>query len=118
VSAAGATRRDPGLAFVGPFLLIYCLVLILPALHGIWLSLHIVDIWGDGRFAGLANYARLFADPVFGQSLVNTFVVTLMVVPILTVIALALALALNRASRGAACCVASSSVRPCCRSPS
>jgi multiple sugar transport system permease protein len=39
---------------------------------------------------------------VFGQSLINTFVVTLMVVPILTVIALALALALNRASRGAA----------------
>ena len=71
-------------------------------LHGMWLSLHVVDIWGDGRFAGLANYGRLLADPVFGQSLINTFVVTLMVVPILTVIALALALALNRASRGAA----------------
>jgi multiple sugar transport system permease protein len=71
-------------------------------LHGIWLSLHVIDVWGDGRFAGLANYARLFADPVFAQSLVNTFLVTLMIVPILTLIALALALALNRASRGAA----------------
>ncbi len=100
--SAGASRRDPGLAFVGPFLLVYCLVLILPMLHGIWLSLHVIDVWGDGRFAGLANYARLLADPVFAQSLVNTFLVTLMIVPILTVIALALALALNRASRGAA----------------
>ncbi len=95
-------RRDPGLAFVGPFLLVYCLVLILPMLDGMWLSLHVIDVWGDGRFAGLANYGRLLADPVFAQSLVNTFVVTLMIVPILTAIALALALALNRATRGAA----------------
>jgi multiple sugar transport system permease protein len=102
MKAAAAGRRDPGLAFVAPFLLVYLLVLILPTLHGIWLSLHIIDIWGDGRFAGLANYARLVADPVFAQALGNTFLVTLMVVPILTIIALALALALNRATRGAA----------------
>jgi len=102
MSAAILRRRDPGLAFVGPFLLVYCLVLILPALHGIWLSLHVIDIWGDGRFAGLTNYGRLFADPVFGQSLINTFVLAVMIVPLLTVIALALALALNRAGRSAA----------------
>lgn len=102
MSAARASNRSPGLAFVAPFLLVYGLVLILPTLHGLWLSLHIVDIWGDGRFTGLGNYARLLADPVFGQSLVNTFLVTLMIVPLLTVIALSLALALNRAGRGAA----------------
>jgi multiple sugar transport system permease protein len=102
MSGAVAQRRDPGLLFVAPFLTVYLLVLILPALHGIWLSLHVVDIWGDGHFAGLANYARLFADPVFGQSLANTFLVALMIVPLLAVIALALALALNRAGRGAA----------------
>jgi multiple sugar transport system permease protein len=100
---SGATqRRDPGLAFVAPFLLVYLAVLILPMLHGIWLSLHVIDIWGDGRFAGLANYARLAADPTFAQSLGNTFLITLMVVPLLTIIALALGLALNRATRGAA----------------
>jgi multiple sugar transport system permease protein len=99
---ANVGRRDPGLAFVAPFLLVYLAVLILPMLHGIWLSLHIVDIWGDGRFAGLANYGRLIADPVFAQALGNTFLVTLMVVPILTIIALGLALALNRATKGAA----------------
>lgn len=94
--------RDPGFAFIGPFLLLYCLILIAPTLHGIWLSLHIVDIWGDGRFAGFANYARLFADPTFSQALVNSFLVTLMIVPLLTIIALALALALNRPTRAAA----------------
>lgn len=97
-----ATRRDPGLAFVAPFLLVYVLVLILPMIHGVWLSLHIVDIWGDGHFAGIANYARLAADPVFAQSLGNTFLVTLMIVPLLMIIALGLGLALNRATRGAA----------------
>ncbi|GAA4027844.1 sugar ABC transporter permease [Sphingomonas rosea] len=102
MSAGTARRGDPGLAFVGPFLLVYLLVLILPMLHGLWLSLKVIDIWGDGRFAGLANYARLFADPVFGQSLINTFLVALMIVPLLTIIALGLALALNRAGRGAA----------------
>src|SRR4029078_3475489 len=53
-------------------------------------------------FVGLGNYVRLLDDPIFGTSLVNTFVVTLMIVPILTVIALELALALTRASRSAA----------------
>src|SRR4029078_9096673 len=54
------------------------------------------------HFVGLGNYGRLLHDPVFGTSLVNTFEVTLMIVPPLTVIALPLALALNRAGKGAA----------------
>lgn len=97
-----ARRRWDGLLFVAPFLLLYLLILIYPLFKGLWLSLHNVDLFGDGRFVGLGNYARLAADPIFGQSLVNTFLVTLMIVPPLTVIALALALALNRATRGAA----------------
>ena len=54
------------------------------------------------RFVGLDNYARLFADDTFVRSILNTFLLALMIVPLLTVIALALALALNRATRGAA----------------
>ena len=70
--------------------------------RGISLSLQRVDLFGGGRFVGLANYARLAADPVFHQSLRNTFLVALMIVPPLTALTLALALALNRATRGAA----------------
>ena len=51
---------------------------------------------------GLENYARLFADPIFLQSLGNTFQLALLIVPALTVITLALALALNSATRSAA----------------
>jgi multiple sugar transport system permease protein len=69
---------------------------------GIAFSLRRVDLFGGGEFVGLANYARLAADPVFHQSLINTFLIALMIVPTLTALALALALALNRATRDAA----------------
>ena len=97
-----SARDWRGLLFVAPFLLLYSLILIFPLLRGLWLSLNRVDLFGDGHFVLFGNYARLLHDPVFGQSLINTFLVTLMIVPLLTVIALALALALNRASKGAA----------------
>ena len=98
-----AERKDwSGLLFVLPFLLTYLVILIYPLLRGMALSLQRVDLFGGGRFVGMENYARLFSDGTFWQSIGNTFLLALMIVPLLTVIALALALALNRATRGAA----------------
>jgi multiple sugar transport system permease protein len=97
-----AERDWRGLLFVAPFLVLYSLILVFPLLRGLWLSLNQVDLFGAGHFVGLGNYGRLLHDPVFGTSLVNTFEVTLMIVPPLTVLALLLALALNRAGKGAA----------------
>jgi multiple sugar transport system permease protein len=91
-----------GLFFVAPFLSLYALILVFPLFRGLWLSLEQVDLFGDGHFVGAGNYVRLAHDPVFAASLVNTFEVTLMIVPPLTVLALLLALALNNAGRGAA----------------
>lgn len=97
------SERDwRGLLFVAPFLALYSLILVFPLLRGLWFSLNQVDLFGAGHFVGFGNYAELFRDPVFGTSLINTFEVTLMIVPPLTVIALLLALALNRAGSGAA----------------
>ena len=89
-------------AFVAPFLFFYFAVLIYPLFLGISLSLRRVDLFGGGAFVGLANYGRLAADPVFHQSLINTFLLALIIVPVLTALSLALALALNRATRDAA----------------
>jgi len=97
-----SARDWRGLLFVAPFLLLYTIILIFPLLRGVWLSLNQVDLFGAGHFVGFANYARLAHDPVFANSLMNTFKVTLMIVPPLTIIALLLAIALNRASKGAA----------------
>lgn len=95
-------RRWDGLLFVGPFLFFYVTLLIWPLLMGFGISLHRADLFGARRFVGLDNYVRLLADPVFGQSLLNTLKLALLIVPPLTIITLALALALNRATRGAA----------------
>lgn len=97
-----SARDWRGLLFVAPFVLLYAIILVFPLLRGLWLSFEQVDLFGDGHFVGVGNYAALFHDPVFGTSLLNTVKVTLMIVPALTVIALALALALNRGSRSAA----------------
>ncbi len=94
--------RLGGFAFVAPFLLVYLAILIYPLLSGIALSFQRVDIFGDGEFTGLENYGRLAADPIFLASVGNTLLLALMIVPILTVIALLLAVALNRATKGAA----------------
>jgi multiple sugar transport system permease protein len=99
-----ALRRiqPEGFAFVAPFLFLYVFLLIYPLFNGIVISFHRADLFGSRTFVGLQNYARLAVDPVFGQAVVNTFQLALMIVPPLTIISLLLALALNRATRGAA----------------
>jgi multiple sugar transport system permease protein len=102
VKLGGRRAQLEGFAFVAPFLSLYLFLLIYPLVRGMLLSVRRADPFSDGPFVGLDNYARLAADPVFHQAMINTFKVTLMIVPVLTVIALALALALNRATRSAA----------------
>ena len=102
MTAAHTARQWHGYAFVGPFLLVYAAILVAPLLLGIWISLHRADLFGRREWIGLGNYAEALADPVLHQSIVNTLVLTLLIVPPLTLIALLLALALNRATRLAA----------------
>jgi multiple sugar transport system permease protein len=94
--------RYGGFLFVAPFLFFYTFLLIYPLINGILLSFQRVDLFGEGRWVWFDNYVRLFADGTFVRSILNTFALALMIVPLLTAIALALALALNRATRGAA----------------
>jgi multiple sugar transport system permease protein len=101
MSAAARRGRYAGFAFVGPFLFFYVTLLIYPLLRGILMSFQRADLFGGGRWVGIGNYSRLAADPIFHQALMNTFKLTLMIVPALTLIALALALALNSSSRTA-----------------
>lgn len=51
------------------------------------------------HFVGLREYHRLFTDPVFLRALVNNFLFALVVVPVQTAAALALALLVDRPSR-------------------
>jgi len=85
--------------FVLPYLIVFVALLVFPLGWGIWLSLHKVDLFGPGRFIGMTNYWRVFADPIFLQALRNTIIFVAVSVPVLVGLGLFLALALNRTTR-------------------
>ena len=88
-----------GMLFVAPYLLVFAVLLAYPLFAGMWLSLHKADLFGGSQFIGLENYARLVRDDVFRKAILNTCYFVLLTVPALTLAGLALALALNNASR-------------------
>ena len=91
-----------GISFVLPYLLVFTALLVVPLLSGAWLSLHKADLFGGSQFIGVENYVRLFHDTVFLQAIRNTCYFVILTVPALTLIGLALALALNSGTRGSA----------------
>ena len=98
-SSATAAEARSGLLFVAPYLLVFAVLLLYPLLSGIWLSLHKADLFGGSQFIGAENYARLFHDEIFLESVRNTLWFVVLTVPALTLAGLGLALALNNASR-------------------
>jgi multiple sugar transport system permease protein len=103
-----ATRRNQGIAwlFLAPYLALFGVFVLLPILLGIWISLHSWDFTLPGKpFVGLDNYVDIF-DPDslvferFWNAMQATGVFTLFSVPLLIVVPLAVALAMNQRFRG------------------
>src|SRR5690606_21767543 len=65
------------------------------------LSLTDYDVINAPSFVGFENFAELFSDPKIALSLANTFLFTLMQVPLYVIVSLLLALLLNQAGRAA-----------------
>lgn len=83
-----------GWAFVSAALLLIGTFMVYPIGKSLWMSLHA----GQGsmvQFVGLGNVERLLADPMFLRALTNTFIFLIVQVPIMIVLALVLASALN-----------------------
>jgi len=83
-------------ALLLPFLLIFSLVFLYPALRIAQLSVTDASLIGEGNFVGLENYRRLLADRLFWTSLKNNGYFLLLTVVPTTAIALAIALMVNR----------------------
>lgn len=98
----GQGRSWSNALFIAPYLTAYVVLLVGPLVAGIVLGLHKADLFGGARFVGPQNFVRLMSDGVFLQAVGNTFYFVALTVPILAVITLGLALALNRAGRAAA----------------
>jgi lactose/L-arabinose transport system permease protein len=96
ISRSGVRRYYDlnGWLFVGPALSLIALFMIYPIGRSLWMSFQS----GRGlmlQFAGFGNIVRLWHDPVFLNALGNTILFFVVQVPIMTMLALILASALN-----------------------
>ncbi|MGI5215573.1 carbohydrate ABC transporter permease [Plantactinospora sp. CA-290183] len=103
---AGAGRPTghgrPALLFLAPFLGLYLLFIIGPALYGVVMSFFQTSLVrpGLGRFTGLGNYAEALASTDFWLALWHTVWFTILTTPPLVVLALLFALLAERVRRG------------------
>jgi len=97
-------RRDAvtGYALLAPSLFGVACFLVLPVLVVVWLSFQSWDLIHPLRFAGLANYASVLTDPVFGNALLVTAVFVVIVIPVQTALGLFGASLLTRGLPGSA----------------
>jgi multiple sugar transport system permease protein len=102
MATARALKRSwPNALFVLPYLLFFIAMIVVPLSMGMWLSTTKSDLFGVEANVGLANFSRLFGDPIFLETVRNTFYFVLLTVPALTLIGLGLALVLNTTARWA-----------------
>ena len=99
-------RRQPGgsagesltaYAFVAPNMLLLLVFVLVPLGWAVLVSLQQTNGFGAGVFVGLTNYGRLFSDPLFWRSAINTVLFTVIVTPASMALGLLIAVLLNSA---------------------
>jgi len=76
-SALLRRERAIGIALLAPTVLLFGVLILYPMLQSFWLSLHRTNtLTLRQNWAGLDNYADLFADPAFWRSFLNTLIWT------------------------------------------
>jgi ABC-type sugar transport system permease subunit len=83
------------LLFVSPFFILFAVFGIYPIIFSLWLSFHSWRGVGDMKFIGLDNYALLFRDNLFWNSMLNSVIMFFIYVPVMTFLAVVLASVLN-----------------------
>ena len=92
--------------FLAPYMLLFAVFVLIPAVFGLWMSLHNWDyLMPEQPWVGLQNYINLFTPgsptaAFFWQSMQATGIFTLFSVPLLVIIPLLVALILNQNFRG------------------
>jgi multiple sugar transport system permease protein len=111
--ALGGKRKGPVRAnfltpylFLGPYLVLFLVFVLIPAVFGIWMSLHTWDYFNpDKEWVGFGNFVELLTPgtityDLFWKSMEATGKFTLYSVPLLVVLPLLVALILNQKFRG------------------
>ena len=102
ISKLRKKKRKAILMFVLPGIILLCLFIILPFFMSFGLSFTNQRILSRNptHFIGLSNYERLFQDDLFFTGLKNNFIFALIVVPVQTLLALGMALVVNKHLKG------------------
>lgn len=95
-------RREAraALRFISPWIVGFLLFTAWPILYSGYLSLTDYDVINAPTFVGLENYRELARDPKISLALANTAFYTVVQVPLYVLVALVLALLLDKASHG------------------
>lgn len=88
------------LTLVAPFVIVFAVFFFYPTVKMVQLSFTDAPLIGDGNWVGFDNYIRLTSDRLFKTSLWNNAYFILLTVLPTTVIALCIALAINRLKGG------------------
>ncbi|BAJ75047.1 ABC-type sugar transport systems, permease components [Microbacterium testaceum StLB037] len=93
---------DRGWLFVAPFALVFALVFLAPLAYSVYLSLFRDQLIGGNAFVGFANYITAFGDEKFWDGFGRVGIFLVVQVPIMLILALAAALAIDSARLHAA----------------
>jgi len=88
-------RSLKGWQFVGPFMLVFALVFLAPIAYSIYLSLYKNRLIGGNSFVGLDNYRQALHDSQFWSAFGRVALFLAVQVPIMLVLALLVALAID-----------------------
>ncbi|WP_341940315.1 MULTISPECIES: sugar ABC transporter permease [unclassified Microbacterium] len=88
-------HRWAGLAFLTPFLCVFAVTVLAPVIYAIVLSVFRERLVGGNSFVGFDNYLAAFADPKFLEGLLRVSGFLVVQVPIMLVLALLAAMAID-----------------------
>ncbi|MDZ5143644.1 MULTISPECIES: carbohydrate ABC transporter permease [Microbacterium] len=94
--------EDRGWLFVAPFALVFALVFLAPLAYSVYLSLFRDQLIGGNAFVGLDNYIAAFGDSKFWDGFGRVLLFLVVQVPIMLLLALGAALAIDSARLHAA----------------
>lgn len=100
MSPTGRHSRYWPLVFLAPYLIGLAVFIVGPAGFSLYISTTKWSLYGARAAIGWGNYASIIHDPVFWRALRNTLYYAVMVVPGEIVLALSIALLLNRRLKG------------------
>jgi multiple sugar transport system permease protein len=90
-----ARKRAAGALFVAPFLVLFLVLFLTPLGYAAYLSLFQERLIGGTTFVGLANYVTAVQDPLLIQGVLRVAVFFVIQVPVMLLLALLFALALD-----------------------